>query len=242
MSKHTFPVINNKWVVDKEATITREDGEVKAIYFDGIGNPSKDVCIATRQHNLECKIVFPEVTFYEGCKRVAKIVATIGETNRIAGLPVIEFEDNLDELATIALRGEMYNPDHKYKRPFPTHHWQEVDTWIKGYKAAQSKGCWTDEDFLRYIDIRMKLWKESIKTQEFKDESNPFEASAIAMHKRTLEAMKQPQITEVELEVETNLGWKDAKDEKNAASYGSIETLKITSTTPQGDVIIIQKT
>lgn len=84
-------------------------------------------------------------------------------------------------------------------------------------EAIQSKGCWTDEDI-------EQAWKHGYTRQA------PF-----SVFKKS----KQPNITEIELEIEH-------KETVSEAHFGHQENknpfrLKITKSTPQGDIIIIQK-
>jgi hypothetical protein len=73
----------------------------------------------------------------------------------------------------------------------------DVKTWVielmtgsfvRGYKAANPKQ-FTADDLLSYMDLRMKIWKKSIKEQEFAHLANPFEATERAVHQRAIEAL-----------------------------------------------------
>ncbi len=73
--KRKFPVIKNIYVVDKEAKISGED-----LLYNHITG------------------AFPEKYLEGSDKHHWKIVATIGEENRLGELPVIEFEREIDTL------------------------------------------------------------------------------------------------------------------------------------------------
>jgi hypothetical protein len=106
-----YQVINNKYVVDKEAKLNGFYTCGDIVIQSG-GNPpiDRDDCF--------------------------KIIATIGEENRLEGLPVILFESLKDKYQRLAtywhMQGE-YDKEHIFL----------------GFIEQIPKGCWTDEDTLK---------------------------------------------------------------------------------------------
>lgn len=175
--KKTYTIINNKYIVDKEANFT-----AKEWYYDikqeKIRNGSNNYAIG-------------------GYKQ--KIIATIGEENRINGLPVVEFEDNnIEKLALEYFEEQNKNlADDTGWNKIPALRASYIKTmtpiFIAGYKAAQSKGCWTNEDILSFIN----------------NEDNHTEGELgnscidVATLRNHFSSKKQPQLTEIELDVQS---------------------------------------
>jgi hypothetical protein len=87
---------------------------------------------------------------YAHSKDYNKVIATIGK--RIEGIPLIELPDEVEQLAlyeagytsTEAMKG-----DDDAERTF--------ESFKKGYKAAQSKGQYSEEDIRKAVDVGLSL-------------------------------------------------------------------------------------
>ncbi len=204
-----FQVIQNKYVVDKEAEIKVEDRFVIDEYNSSQYGVKTALIIG--YDIIRSKEGWPQ-TFPIDKEKCVKLVAVIGEQNRIAGLPVIVFE----ELVTVNVPHDIPNTR------------EEAGNYIRGYAdgfRAKSKGYWTDEDI------------ENTYNKGWKDKEDGEEYHAFGDKEADLAFIrKQPQITEIELEVEIcHL----KGEEMMAVKRG--QRLKITSSTDKGDVILIQK-
>ncbi len=248
-----YPVINNKYVVDKEAKIQIGDkvypkeftGEcffwknllltfptVTYIkYTDkGSGDNGKSRLLVLGGKN---KGTFgePEVVgnvFYENY--FWKLVSIIGEENRIQGLPVIVFEKPID----ITVPYDIPN----------TH--EEAGNYIRGYadgfRASTSKGCWTDED----IDGFMLYLNSYLFVATDKEIGEPVNDGMLNdARKSYFDKLKQPQeIKEIELEVEGGeyYSYISESDGVSVTESGGFKPIKLkTTTSDKGNVIIIQK-
>jgi len=101
--------------------------------------------------------------------------------------------------------------------------------FVHGYMANPNQ--YTEADLLRYIDLRMKIWRESILKQEFKDHPEPFKAQAEAVHERAVKSLQKVPIS-VELEyINKLLFLSSAPGDKNETE----DVLKITD--PEANTI-----
>lgn len=228
-----FQVINNKYVVDKEATENDRFYVRNGKAIDELG-AAHGMC--------DCK----------------KLIAIIGKTNRIGNLPVIEFEDNANRIASMALYGAFPDATEEESKLYK-------EIYVNGYRVAK-QSCWKDEDIIILLD-------------SLRDSKTPF-TDVLAMQTKYREDRissenilaefkeKYNAITRVELEVEepnleniSNFS-KDINDKikEEYSRYSSgdetmeswfyanikwitnlLSKLKITKTTDSGDIIIIPK-
>ncbi len=206
--KKKFTVIDNKYVVDKEASL--KEG--------GFWLHPKNVVFPYTETYLKAFNTLKEV------EKSAVILATIGEENRIEGLPVIVFENNYMSLAresTVMNNYDIENDTYKHG-------------YVVGYGEAKSKGCWTDKDMQKAM-LSMGSWCSGIRMRDAIHGVDVMKKAG-----EILTNLKQPNIQKIELEVEEKPAIHLTEGSRRCNNLPPILALK-TTTSDKGDVIIIQK-
>jgi hypothetical protein len=143
-----------------------------------------------------------------------KILACTDPSLGLPLFPEIEEEDNwLHKHAGYADDILAKKAEDFYNERHPSQHWtfgsnygNEVALFIRSILPVDSAKKWTDDDLLKYMELRMEIWKGIMKSGEFKGQDKPFEKTDEAVHQRALIAMKPlPIAVEVEMEYENYL-------------------------------------